>query len=257
MATAKRLYLYTVTLIGLVLLIGGAVSLLRIVVNRIGVGPQGTTTSSANLDTLSISAAFGIVGLVVWATHWAMIEHMVRPARPAATALPDPGAPERQSIVRSVFFFVVLYFALTYCLELLDDLAGRTVADVLAPASSMNVLGLLGFGDDWEVSLVAVLLVVWAYHAWVRVRDVRQGPVIAGAAAWISRFYLYYLALGALLIVLENIGSIVSTVAAQWASVPDVPTLSTSFDVTVPTLAGAASDWERPLIMAAVSPLFQ
>ena len=231
MATAKRLYLYVVSAVGLILMVAGAAILLELLLNKVGVGQQSTGGSNSDLDTLSLAIALGLVGLVVWLAHWSIVERMVNgqsdvPAGSTPGAA-DAAAAERRSIVRSVFLALVTWVSLVYAATLGAGLASRAIADVLGASqgsmlsvSSLSVLSLLPIDDAWSLSIIIVLCAIWAYHAWIRSRDVRQGPAIKGAAAWVSRFYLYYAALTGLMTVLENISSLINTAATQVAQ-PD------------------------------------
>ncbi len=263
MATAKRLYLYVVSAVGLILMVAGAAILLELLLNKVGVGQQSTGGSNSDLDTLSVAIALGLVGLVVWLAHWSIVERMVNgqsdvPAGSTPGAA-DAAASERRSIVRSVFLALVTWVSLVYAATLGAGLASRAIADVLGASqgsmlsvSSLSVLSLLQIDDAWSLSIIIVLCAIWAYHAWIRSRDVRQGPAIKGAAAWVSRFYLYYAALTGLMTVLENISSLINTAATQVAQ-PDQLGLPSDFSLgTVMFTNGGSSAWERPSIAALV-----
>ncbi len=214
MATARRLYLYVVSAAGLILMVAGSAILLEVLINKVGVGQPPTGGVHVDRDMLSLAIALGLVGFVVWLAHWSIVERMVTgPSAGAAELAPgtaDAAAAERRSIVRSVFLALVAWTSLVYAATLGAGLAGRAIADVLgAPqvsplsTTSLSVPSLLPIGDAWSLSIILVLCAVWAYHAWIRSRDVRQGPAIKGAAAWVSRFYLYYAAFTGLVTVLE------------------------------------------------------
>ena len=77
------------------------------------------------------------------------------------------------------------------------QLVARIVADRLdAPGKSTSLTA--GQDDATLLSVALVATGVFAYHAWIRNRDIRQTDLIAGSAAWISRFYLYGVAFVAL-----------------------------------------------------------
>lgn len=268
MATAKRLYLYVVSAVGLILMVSGAAILLELVLNKVGVGQQSTGGSNSNLDTLSLAIALGLVGLVVWLAHWSIVERMVNgQSDVSAESTPgaaDAAAAERRSIVRSVFLALVTWVSLVCAATLGAALAGRAIADVLGASqgsslsgsslsvSSLSVSSLLPIDDAWSLSIIIVLCAIWAYHAWIRSRDVRQGPAIKGAAAWVSRFYLYYAAFTGLMTVLENLSSLINTAATQVAQ-PDQLTFTPGS--TLPTFPFSTTDpsaWERPTIAALV-----
>jgi hypothetical protein len=262
-ATAKRLYLYVVSAVGLILMVAGAAILLELLLNKVGVGQRSTGGSNSDLNTLSLAIALGLVGLVVWLAHWSIVERMVNgqsdvPAGSTPGAA-DAAAAERRSIVRSVFLALVTWVSLVYAATLGAGLASRAIADILGASqvssfsvSSFSVLSLLPIDDAWSLSIIIVLCAIWAYHAWIRSRDVRQGPTIKGAAAWVSRFYLYYAALTGLLGVLENLSSLINTAATQVAQ-PDQFGFPSDFNLgTVMFTNGGSSAWERPAIAALV-----
>jgi Domain of unknown function (DUF5671) len=270
MATARRLYLYTVSAVGLGLMVAAAISMLRLLVNKLGVGPQSLTSADADHDILSVSIAVGVVGLVVWLIHWAIVERSVRgwdlpaaPGDPAAAGEPaNPRAAERRSIVRSVFFAAVMWMSLVYAADVVIDLLGRVIADMLGATTSLagllsmsglSTLSLLGIGDDWELSIAVVLIAVWAYHAWIRGRDVRQGPAIKGAAAWVSRFYLYYAAFSGVIGAIGAVSSMVNTAGGQLAGAYSVSISGFSISIPSPNTNGGSAVWVRPLVAALVS----
>jgi hypothetical protein len=252
-ATAKRLYLYSVSAVGLSMLIAGAIVLLRELFNKVGFGPA-LGGWAAERDMISIAVAIGAVGAVVWLIHWMIVERMVRPSGAAAPEAAEAAAAERRSIVRSIFFAVAMAIVLSAAVSLAVDLVGRVIADALkAPSGSsmsISLTTLSPFGaidKAWSLSIVVVLLATWAYHAWVRARDVHQGPVINGAAAWISRFYLYYIAFVGLMSVLSAVASLVTTVLYEWAKPSSVNTYGWSMG----NESGTAT-WVRPVVIALV-----
>ena len=181
MATAKRLYLYVVSATGLGMAIFGAVSMLHLLLNKIGVGPQSSAasslTSNADKDQLSVAIAVGVVGLALWLIHWAIAERMVRGSSEVAAA-------ERASIVRSVYFAVVMAVTLGAAASLAVQLAGDSLANGLNARQSFSFQVV---DDSWSLAAIIVLFAVWAHYAWCRAHDIRQGTPITGAAAWVSR----------------------------------------------------------------------
>jgi hypothetical protein len=235
MATAKRLYFYVVLAFSLSLWLFALVAILRLLLNKLGVGnPEGFTPNleltDPDRDLLCLAIAVGVVGFVLWIAHWWVVEGGVRaraatapagvaPANMAASvaaaeAAAESAGRERASIVRSVYFAFVLGVTLLVPVALAIQIVTRVVGDLLDAGSSYL---LSAVDDGWIVSLIVVLLGVWAYHAWVRARDVRWGPFIGGAAAWFSRLYLYAIAFLALTNLLVAIYSIVNVLFTEWA----------------------------------------
>ena len=246
MATAKRLYLYSVSATGLGMALFGAIAMLHLLLNRAGLGPQNYSNSgfgsTADRDLLSIAIAAGVVGLVLWLIHWAIAERMVK-------APGDAAAAERASIVRAVFFagamFILLFAAATLAVSQLSD----SIANVLNARLSYSFAII---DDSWSVATVIVLFGIWAYHAWIRARDVRQGTPINGAAAWVSRFYLYGIAFAGLLSVLGALSSVITTIAGEIAF-PNTATTSNLYGIyNLQPSSSSAPDWVRPVVAAIV-----
>ena len=103
MATARRLYLYIVSGIGLGLILSAGTTLLGLVLDRLGIhavdpfssGPFPVATGSAPLNREALAGAIGLmaVGLPLWLIHWGLVERTVRRNGPEAEA-------ERQSQMR-------------------------------------------------------------------------------------------------------------------------------------------------------------
>jgi hypothetical protein len=248
MKTAKRLYLYTVSGVGLSLLIWGVISLLRLLLSKVGVGADSVSSlgistlygisipsigGDADLDTIAMAVAIGGVGLALWLFHWLIVERMVRGQDEAA-------AGERASIIRSVYFALLLGGTLYTAASLALLQATKSIGDLLNASPSYS----LGLGDAWSLAVIVVLLAVWGYHAWVRNRDVKQGA-IAGAAAWVSRTYLYGAVFVGLVGALGSIAAIITTILYQLANGDQ----SYSFYPDEPGNSYAAW-WVRPIVGA-------
>jgi hypothetical protein len=202
MATAKRLYLYLVSAVGLGMLIAGVAEMLRLLLVRLGVGPQqiaSTAASNADKEALAIGISVGVVGLALWAAHWSLAERMVSGSSDQAIA-------ERRSIVRSVYLSLWSYGSLIAS----GVLFANTMSNALGDLVSSNRSPVRYTDDATSLALVVPLALTWAYSAWVRARDVRQGPVIAGAASWVSRLYLYLAALYAVEQIFGGLGGFLS-----------------------------------------------
>jgi hypothetical protein len=200
MQTVRRLYLYLLSGITLGMLSVGLILLLEVTLAALGVG-RGALAGGGGGDRerLSLAAALVGVGLPVWGIHWFFVERGLRAANQHADA-------ERASVVRALYFTVVLgvllAFAAAATLSLLQDLITGVLGD---PAS--------GFYDAGPANSIAVLVVTgagWVYHAAIRRRDMRAGPLV-GAAAWLPRIYLYgasLIALGNLLLTLGSLAAL-------------------------------------------------
>jgi hypothetical protein len=249
MATAKRLYLYGVSAAALSMLIGASIAMLHLLLSKVGVGPQGLPGAPliTDMDRQILAGAIpvGVIGLVLWLTHWFLVERMVR--KPG-----DEGAAERASIVRAVYFKAALSTALLVTAVLAVQLIGNSLGNLIdkTPVPSyLNYTSIysapLQFVDDaWSLAIIIVALGAWGYHALVRARDLRQGTFIGGAAAWVSRFYLYGAALVGLWTVLGSIAAIITTFGAE---------LFKDNSNGIATNTSSTPEWVRPIIAAVVS----
>src|SRR6266511_272480 len=197
MQTIRRLYLYVLSGITLGMLLVGLTLLLEVTFAALGIGRGALAGAGAgDRERLSVAAALVGVGLPVWGLHWFFVERGLQTARPNADA-------ERGSIVRALYLSVVLgvllAFGATAGLSLLLELFRLALG---APAPEFTITD--------PANALAVLLVTgaaWTYHAGIRRRDMRAGP-LAGAAAWLPRAYLYGAALIGLGILLLTLGNL-------------------------------------------------
>jgi hypothetical protein len=244
MATAKRLYLYVVSGVGLAMGILGAATLLRIFLNKIGFGPK--TDVLAAKDELAQALAYLVAGLVIWLIHWAWVERM-------CAGKDDSAVAERRSIVRAVYFVTVLGISLFYAAYVLIDLASGVIGDMVKADKATSMYS-TGMGDHSAlVSTFLALGGVWAYHTWIRDRDVRQTTLISGAAAWVSRFYLYGAAFVGLVLGLSSVSDIIKTITGEWANIGgatsiDLGQISQISQISLP--GNASTDWVRPVIIS-------
>jgi hypothetical protein len=246
MATAKRLYLYTISGISLGLLLVSVIVILRLLINRFGVGPQPATSTlaaNADRDTLSLAIAGVAVALTIWLVHWALVDRMVR-------SRDESGAVERASKVRSVYFTLTLYYSLSFSLAVGIPLAANSVANVLGATEAFPTTL---FDDAWALSIAVVFGAAWAYHAWVRARDLRMGTLISGAAAWIARLYLYLIALVAVVSVLSSLSSIIGIIGANLAAPKLIPTGVDPYSILRSSSANTVAWWVRPIVSAMIS----
>ena len=205
MATAKRLYLYIVSAVGLGLALGGLTTLLRLLLDRLGLGPASTlvagSTDQSDREALSLAMTLVVVGLPLWLIHWGYLERMML-ARGADAAA------ERRSIVRSLFFGLALFSTLTWAAASWTDFLREAIANQLSARDTYGNTDLAG-----SLASGMILGGAWAYHAWIRARDIRGGPVIGGAAAWLSRLYLYGVAFIGVVVVMTSAATIIEVIA--------------------------------------------
>jgi hypothetical protein len=265
MATAKRLYLYAVSGVGLTLGLSGAVVMLHTLLANIGFGPAGHT---ADIDKAWFVVALGLMsaGVLVWLIHWNVVERMVAGAKDEAAIA------ERRSIVRSVYFASVMGTTLYVAASELAPWLARIIGDMMdakplaaAGGQATQALSLLGGAgttisgatavtggadDSWALSIILVAAAAWAYHVWIRDRDLSQTPLISGAAAWVSRLYLYGAALVSLVIALDYIVHIARVIVGEWANASQAGVLDNMSGMgSVPV----SEDWVRPVLVALVA----
>jgi hypothetical protein len=187
MQTARRLYVYLMTGIGLGVLIWGVTLLLTTLFEALGLEAEAISPGEQfTRERLTLATALTAVALPVWLIHWWLAERSVRPERRDSDL-------ERSSTVRGLFFAAVLGVLLVIAF----NAASRIIDSLL--------LGVLGQSLTYRSPLappLALLLAAgtaWGYHVFVRLRDMARGP-IADDAAWLPRLYLYLAALGSLLV---------------------------------------------------------
>ena len=212
MQTIRRLYMYVLSGITLGMLLVGLTLLLEVTLAALGIG-RGVLADAGTGDRerLSVAAALVGVGLPVWGIHWFFVERGLQARNPHADA-------ERGSVARAFYLSVVLgvllAFGATAGLSLLLELF-RIMLGARAPE----------FTTADPANALAVLLVTgaaWTYHAGIRRRDMRAGP-LAEAAAWMPRLYLYGASLIGLGILLLTLGNLLTfAVDAALGAPPDV-----------------------------------
>ena len=194
MQTARRLYVYILSGIGLGGLVGGVSMLLTVLFGRVGLGPQGDAIFGADeaiRQQLTLASAITAVSLPVWLIHWFAAERSVRPDRVTASV-------ERAAGVRG------LYFALA--------LGGLLLASAIGAASALEgaILRLLGASDfgyrdiGGGLALALVAGAAWGYLVRIRIRDWGRGAM-TGAGAWLPRTYLYAATFAGLMLLLSGV----------------------------------------------------
>jgi hypothetical protein len=185
MLIARRLYVYFIAAVSLGMVAIGLSNLLGLAFMRIGeaVGTSVRTQSPESVRReVSLYAALLIVALPIWLFHWWLAERAVH--RPGSD-----GEAERTSALRALYLTLVMAAPLTSVIASAVELL-RWFFNTLFSATATS-------GDTYEHGMsIAVFLVssaVIAYHASVRRRDTRAGP-LEDEAAWLPRLYLYAVA---------------------------------------------------------------
>jgi hypothetical protein len=248
MATAKRLYLYSVSGIGLGLVLYAATILMGLLFDKLGLGaslpysaPAGV---QANRELLSLAIGLVAVGLPLWLFHWALVERMVSGDEAAA-------AVERQSIVRAVYFGLLLLILVSQLAQSGVDVLHEAIVRPLGAGSGYYPISLSG-----ALAGLVAYLGAFLYHAWIRARDIRQGPTIMGAAAWGSRLFHYGLAVGLMIGALYAVGTVIVTAGqALTAGGQSLGPTSSNYYYggLTPPPASSAPWWVFPLVGALAS----
>ncbi len=242
MATAKRLYLYGISGLSLGLVLYAAAIFLGLLFDQVGLGTSvpglGLGSDQSNRESLALAVGLVAVGLPVWFFHWAMVERMVN-GGPSASA-------ERRSIVRSVYFGIVMFWLAVGAVSSGSDVLREEIAKPLDAADPFAYMA-LGTSMAWLV----IALIALVYHGSIRGRDLRLGPTITGAAAWWSRFCFYAFAAGAFLVALAGLSTIVTTLGQAASGYTGFDTTQ-YFSYGVIPLGGTSATawWVRPVIAA-------
>ena len=178
MVTARRIYLYSVLTVSLILLAWGLSDLLRLALVTVSdtfAGSAGPLAGSqVGFEDLSRGLAFVIVGVPLWAVHWWHLGRTIRDAR-------DP-ADERAAPSRAVYFTLVLTATVAVV-----GLAGA----MLLSALFRSILVAPEPDDLGARAAIAVAAgAVWLFHAGQRRRDLRIAPARL-AGDWLTRLYVY------------------------------------------------------------------
>jgi hypothetical protein len=211
MQTARRLYVYLLSAVSLGVLSTGIWLVLHVLLDTLGIG-QGTPIGGSGTDREQLSLALALigVGLPVWGVHWWLAE---RGLRLGATH----GDEERGSTIRALYLSVVL--AVTFALGAYAST--QLIRELILAIFGGQTPNFFGSDVAGSLALLLVAAINWAYHVTVRRRDMSAG-VLAGAAAWLPRLYLYGAALVALQLMLTGIAGLVEVTAQAILPRPDL-----------------------------------
>jgi hypothetical protein len=159
-ASIRRLYTHLVALVGLAVLATGVASMLRLLFD-FWLGGSATTNLSSRAwgDEISFFATLVITGGPVWYMSWSQLQRR---------ALAPDGTEDRQSLIRRIYLYGVLFFSVMTLLaggawfiyQLLRNL-GETVSSSLL--SNMS----------WALGAIITAGVLLAYHLYVLAGDLR------------------------------------------------------------------------------------
>ncbi len=254
MGTARRLYLYLVSGVGLALVVGGAITMLRLLLAHAAAGafpPASVFGPSVQLgfdpdrEALSGAIAMMAVGIPLWLIHWALVQRMT-------AGDGEDAAAERASIVRSAYFGLVMIYLLVAGAGALVVFLREGFARTLG---AQDPFGFVSLSDS--ASTAVIYLAAWLAHAWWRAQDLRGGRPLQSAAAWIGRLYLYGAALVALVAALGAASGLIGTTIDIAAGHVDnafptiygnVPPAVGFYGQNVPFVPQAAVWWVRPIL---------
>jgi hypothetical protein len=210
MQTARRLYVYLLTGVGLGVLVAGLSMLLTVLFEQVGLGRSGAALFGGDETTrlqLTLASALTTVSLPVWLIHWFVAERSIRPGRSTADA-------ERNSAIRGLYFALALGALVAVTATSLGGLLATTIEALAGSDVSYR-------NPAADVALAVVAGAAWAYHVAVRNRDWARGQ-IAGAAASLPRTYLYVATFIGLLVMLVGINGLIELIGRLVLDEPPV-----------------------------------
>jgi hypothetical protein len=181
LSTARRFFLYSLALIGLLMLLA---SLLALSAEALRLWSAGFSISQAGRALAGGSSgwvALGLLGLVIWLLGWL-------PANGAARRLTMAGGVERTSSLRKAY----LYTGQLILLAVILVEGGLLAADLLRRALELTVGNpALAPGRVLpQAAGVLIALAFWGHLRWTAVQDEDFGRELGRAANW-RRAYFY------------------------------------------------------------------
>jgi hypothetical protein len=164
----RRLYLYAAAFIGLQMLAAGARDLLGTLLERL-LAPPALGAAEQTVFRLSASAALLLIGLLLWAVHWSVVQRSAS------------GSEEQRSALRRLYAYLVLLVAVLFVLFGMRDL--------LEALLSGEALSLVGSQLSTAIATLVVYAPIWFYH-WRVVDQDRLEVEQAGAPAMLRRWYM-------------------------------------------------------------------
>lgn len=182
LGTTRRLYFYLVSLVALLMGFNGIVQMVVYLLDS----AVTTAVAAPSTTRLAVGISLAVVGLPLWAVHWALVQRYVR-------ALPV----ERSSLPRKFYMYLVL---------------GISIALVLN--ASLDVLRWLlrleGFrGYPWAAAVV--WSGVWWFHWRLETAEGQPAP----DTRTLRRLYLYVVALFGLVLLSVGVGRAMAVVLGE------------------------------------------
>src|SRR5437868_852721 len=105
MLVARRVYVYLISFISLMVLLTGASNLLRLLSEMAFGTTQNVVNTEYLRDQFSLWGALLLVGGAVWAIHWILAQRSVASTNPEVEQ-------ERRSVLRKLLIYAVLFVSL-------------------------------------------------------------------------------------------------------------------------------------------------
>ena len=214
MGIVKRLYLYGVSAISLLVLAVGIENLAAVALGQIA-DVLGTTViagESSGREQLSLAIALVVVGAPVFAIHWWLITR-------GWAGPEEASADDRQSAIRAFHMALVATVSIAVAMysaqRLLEPVFGAILGVDRADAP---------WGDGRVVDNVALLLIaapVWWLHVTRRNADLRHDR-LHGASAWLTRLNRYGWAFVGLMTLLIGASQLILTLASALLGQSDI-----------------------------------
>lgn len=205
MQTVRRIYLYVMSGVTLGVVGVGLSVLLEVILTSSGAlrHPYGNFGGDSRQMVSQAIALLG-VGVPVWAVHWWFVQRGLASIRPGHEA-------ERRSAIRALYLSIVLVVSLAVWVNGAIGLAQGLLADMTQVSPTFFIVDPVN-----SATALAVGLLIWVVHGLVRRRDL-AGGLVHGAAAWLPRLYVYGVSLGALVI---SVGALESVVVGLVSTPP-------------------------------------
>ena len=202
MGTARRLYLYTVAAVSLLVLSVGLYNLLALVLGEIAEAVGATFvggTATSGREQVSLAIALVVVGTPVFAIHWALISR-------GWSGTDDAALADRRSAIRGFSLALAATIALAAgafgAAQVLDRIFGTIVGAETDGGRATDGLAMF---------LVAAPL--WWFAQRQRNADIRHDH-LAGASAGITRFHRYAWTFAGLMILIVATAQLLETLAS-------------------------------------------
>jgi hypothetical protein len=222
----RQLYLYGFCAAGLLVASAGASDMLRLLLGNVLPGDH-ILEADIQRRILSVAIAQLLTGLIIWLLYWRHVQQLFS----------IPEGPDRQSIIRKIYLYLVVFVAIITFVSnaalLLSALIGRWIG---APD--------LGTGGELKSSLAILTIsgLVWWYHANILGRDAQLIPE-RGHQALVRRIYRYLTAGVGLAAFLVGLGGLISVLVRGLASGMWQPDLRQQFSWFTATLIAGLPIW--------------